>query len=292
LNGPLLVATDGAPGAAGALHWALALNRRGMGPVLVLAVQDPIPLYDTMESGLVASARLELDRIGLRHLRETVHAQVAEIAGDAPDWEVRIEAGPPGMLIADAAEAHGAALVLAGLGRHSAVERLFGGETSLAIIQLAHAPVLAVHPDARVLPRRVLIADDFSEFSREAARRALGLLEPGGELHVAHVLRMPGSEPVVVPQQWLDRYLGEVETELKERGSALAADVRTHLLQGDPASELLGLAESIEADLLVAGRHGRGFLGRLLIGSISTRLVRRARCSVLVVPQQARAVRA
>jgi nucleotide-binding universal stress UspA family protein len=56
------------------------------------------------------------------------------------------------------------------------------------------------------------------------------------------------------------------------------------MLDGDPALQLLRLAERIGAELIAAGSHGAGFFGRILMGSVSTRLVRRATCAVLVNP--------
>lgn len=288
MNTHLLVATDGTSGAVGALHAALALAKRGMGPVLVLAVHEPVTLYDFASAGAMEEARLMLDRSGSQRLREAVDAQLAEVGGEARGWEVEVEVGSPGAAIADAARRHGAALVLLGLGRHAPMDRLFGGETSLRVIQLAHVPVLAIHPGARTLPHRAVVAEDFSEFSRDAGIRALDLLEPGGELHLAHVLATPSIDAGLMAADWYDDYLRGIEKEMEARGKDLAATgktkVQTHTLRGEPGAELLRLSENLGADFIAAGRHGRGFLGRFLIGSVSTLLIRQAKCSVLVAP--------
>ena len=55
-------------------------------------------------------------------------------------------------------------------------------------------------------------------------------------------------------------------------------------LRGAPSHELLAFAEEQRIDLLAAGAHGRSPLGRLVLGSVSTKLVRTARCWVLVAP--------
>ena len=59
------------------------------------------------------------------------------------------------------------------------------------------------------------------------------------------------------------------------------------LLQGDPATELLAFATSVNADLIATGSHGHGFVARMLIGSVTTRIVRCSTCSVLTVPHTA-----
>jgi nucleotide-binding universal stress UspA family protein len=61
-------------------------------------------------------------------------------------------------------------------------------------------------------------------------------------------------------------------------------DVEEIRLPGDAASAVLDFAATAPADLIVAGSHGYGFFARLVLGSVSTRLLRGARCSVLIVP--------
>src|SRR6185503_356574 len=62
------------------------------------------------------------------------------------------------------------------------------------------------------------------------------------------------------------------------------ASVERRVLRGDPAKELLRQMAESDPDLIVAGSHGLNFLSRLLLGSVSTRLIRNANCSVLVAP--------
>lgn len=53
------------------------------------------------------------------------------------------------------------------------------------------------------------------------------------------------------------------------------------LVSGDPASEIVRLAEDEDVDLIVLGTHGRTGLKRLLMGSVAEAVVRRATCPVL-----------
>jgi hypothetical protein len=55
-------------------------------------------------------------------------------------------------------------------------------------------------------------------------------------------------------------------------------------LDGEPAHELMAFAAEFKADLVAAGAHGRSVLGRLVLGSVSSKLVRTAHCWVLVAP--------
>jgi nucleotide-binding universal stress UspA family protein len=59
-------------------------------------------------------------------------------------------------------------------------------------------------------------------------------------------------------------------------------EVRGEALTGSPASTILKKAEEWEADLIVVGPHGRTAIGRLILGSISRKIVTEAHCSVRV----------
>jgi nucleotide-binding universal stress UspA family protein/CBS domain-containing protein len=59
------------------------------------------------------------------------------------------------------------------------------------------------------------------------------------------------------------------------------------LREGDPAQELLALAEDIQPDIICVGSHGRGPVGRLMLGSVSEALVHRWKGPVMVVRQPA-----
>ena len=84
------------------------------------------------------------------------------------------------------------------------------------------------------------------------------------------------------------------DEELRERGrravdrvarlaGSHGVDTVTELREGDPARTILDYAEEIEADLVVAGTHGRSGVERRVIGSVAERLVRHATCPVMTV---------
>jgi nucleotide-binding universal stress UspA family protein len=75
------------------------------------------------------------------------------------------------------------------------------------------------------------------------------------------------------------RLLAEAQSYLDERG--IAAEVAPAV--GPPVDEIIEVAEQHDADLIVVGTHEPGFLERLLRGSVSQGVARRARCDVLIV---------
>ncbi|MBA2383250.1 MAG: universal stress protein [Actinobacteria bacterium] len=76
-----------------------------------------------------------------------------------------------------------------------------------------------------------------------------------------------------------ERLLAHAQSYLAERG--IAAEVAAAV--GPPVDEIIAVAEQHDADLIVVGTHEPGFLERLLRGSVSQGVARRARCDVLVV---------
>ena len=119
-------------------------------------------------------------------------------------------------------------------------------------------------------PRRIVVGVDDSEPSQRALDRAADLAGYGSTLTVVSVARDG------------DRYAaGPLE---KAREQLLRRHVSATYLQpvGDPADELVDAARELEADLVVLGRRSRS-LRRLVLGSVSDAVVRRAPCDVLVV---------
>jgi nucleotide-binding universal stress UspA family protein len=119
-------------------------------------------------------------------------------------------------------------------------------------------------------PRRIVVGVDDSESSQRALDRAADLAGYGSTLTVVSVARDG------------DRYAeGPLE---KAREQLLRRHVSATYLQpvGDPAAELVDAARELEADLVVLGRRSRS-LRRLVLGSVSDAVLRRAPCDVLVV---------
>jgi nucleotide-binding universal stress UspA family protein len=54
--------------------------------------------------------------------------------------------------------------------------------------------------------------------------------------------------------------------------------------RGNAASELLRYATDVSADLVAVGAHGLGFIARMIVGSIATKILRTATSAVLMVP--------
>ena len=61
-------------------------------------------------------------------------------------------------------------------------------------------------------------------------------------------------------------------------------DVKAEFRIGPDAATILEFAQTTQADLIILGRHGHSSVGKALFGSVADKIVRKARCPVLVVP--------
>ena len=140
--------------------------------------------------------------------------------------------------------------------------------------------------------RRLVVATDFSTGSQATigAVEAIAGKSPLA-VHLVHVLD-PIAYMVPTAPMWLEHEQARREdarAALERFSAALvkrvgSARVKTHLVGGPPASEICRLADTVRADLVIVGSHGRTGLRRAMIGSVAERVARHAGRSVLIVP--------
>ena len=140
--------------------------------------------------------------------------------------------------------------------------------------------------------RRILCPTDFSEFSDTAFRYAISLAQHyRAKLLVQHVIelwRHPEIDfaPAHYYEEFRGRLLQNSEEELK-RFAKNRADSETQLervvRQGIAADCILALAEEQKVNLIVMGTHGRRGFDRVMVGSVTERVLRKASCPVLAV---------
>lgn len=138
---------------------------------------------------------------------------------------------------------------------------------------------------------RICCAVDFSEASRFAMVEAADLARRfDAELGLVHVHELPVSaaaDLLVPPRALFELVAVDLERDIAAwRADAerrLGRPVRSKVLTGTPAAEILRHAREECVDLLVVGTHGRTGLKHLVLGSVAERVVRQAPCTVVVV---------
>jgi nucleotide-binding universal stress UspA family protein len=137
---------------------------------------------------------------------------------------------------------------------------------------------------------KIITGVDGSANSLRALEQALQLSKQfSSELVVVYVVHIPVTSYSYDVLGSLSIF-GKLEEEGKaslakcaEVASQAGVPIRTILLNGDPAQGILDTAAKEGADLVIVGSRGTGTLERLLMGSVSERVVRFSKCPVLVV---------
>jgi len=216
----------------------------------------------------------------------TALAKAQEMA-DAAGVQIKTmcEIGEPHERIVDRADVESRELIVMGAKGHSFIERALLGSVTRRVIGYTQRNVLVVPPRGLVGWEKILLATDASKPGEAAAARALDLAQAyGSELKVVAVMEFPpqiyGEPPVT--HEWRDMlqdYVAEVVTRAQSRNIAATGQV----LEGTPYKAIVGLAAKEKANLIVMGSHGRTGLTRLLMGSVTERVIGHAPCPVLVV---------
>jgi nucleotide-binding universal stress UspA family protein len=139
---------------------------------------------------------------------------------------------------------------------------------------------------------KILLATDLSPTSGPATDEAFAAARRlGAHLLVVSVidstsLRLPGGRFNVRVDQVRARRETAAQ-ELVQRGRREGVPVTFLVWEGDPGDSILEAARAESADMIVLGSHGRGPIGRLLLGSVSQHVVRHASVPVVVVPRDA-----
>jgi nucleotide-binding universal stress UspA family protein len=146
------------------------------------------------------------------------------------------------------------------------------------------------------MKRRILVATDGSKAADRAVDYAAGLAKrEGADLLIANVVGgygLPQKAMIKLTQSeqvWLKDLLESLsaETLTKARESARAAgadQIQLESRAGDVAQSIIDIANEKAADVIVVGKRGAGLVERLLLGSVSHKLVNLATLPVIVVP--------
>jgi nucleotide-binding universal stress UspA family protein/predicted GNAT family acetyltransferase len=136
--------------------------------------------------------------------------------------------------------------------------------------------------------KKILLPTDFSEYARMTAG-LVSKMPDTGEVILLHVLdgenassrAWLGGQETASPREYAERSLHEEEEQLNRAG----IPVRAKLIIGDgrdPVAVILGLARREAVDLIMIGARGKGLVEGLLLGSVSSGILRHATTSVLL----------
>ena len=283
----VLVATDGSKYGRWALNWVATLPFVEPPRVTALHVLDvgtlraPF-LAQPVMAGNERYIQEEIQRMETRSAK-TITDTKKQLASLKIKGTVRKEQGAITPVILKRVPKRDGLLVVGSKGL-DALDRFMLGSVSTNLIHHATCPVLVVKAEAAPL-RRITLATDGSDASAKALAFVLSKFLPdrstgkGGRvpihvsvIHVMPFVKYPGLKEA-----------GRRLVEQSVRKLVKAGFTAEPLCQlGKPAEEIMNVASKQHTDLIVMGAKGLGAIARFLLGSVSTRVVQHANCSVLV----------
>lgn len=223
------------------------------------------------------------------------------------EGEVSRSVVPPGNVAASLVRhlhAEGGDLTVMTTHGRGALQRAWLGSVADGFIRRSPGPVFLIRPGADEgdgpialdalpePPRRILAPLDGSEAAEMGLKMAATLAPPGARFVLLRVVPpfFPGGSPYlphVVREEQDQELLREKAQEyldgVARRMRGEGADVETKVVTAtQPGSAIVGAAEEEQADLIAMSTHGRGGVGRLLLGSAADKVVRGAPCPVLI----------
>ncbi|MBD1938959.1 universal stress protein [Microcoleus sp. FACHB-68] len=134
--------------------------------------------------------------------------------------------------------------------------------------------------------KTILVALDSSDLSEEVIQTLRELqLQPATKIILSNVIppRSPDLEIEADRPGLVEEPYRQIEKQLQAYQADLPCQSELEIVTGDPAEEIIRLANIYQADLIVLGSRGLTGMNRILQGSVSSQVVADAPCSVLVV---------
>lgn len=276
----ILLVTDFSPVAQGALPYAVSLAQRYGATLFLLHV---LPTEDSMAAGE------EWPRMSdeVRHIAESRMAGLehSDSVQSIPH-QVVIQSGDTWEVICKVLSDKKVDLMVMGTPGHGAVDRLLLGSTAENVIRHATCPVLTVGPQVGTAALKrfahILFATDFLGGSQRALDYALSLAEQDrAELTLLHVLESkPASDLEYL--EWRRRDSAKLRR-MVPADMDLKCSPEIAIEIGIPEQEIVRLAESEKADLIVMGCHSGDAVTTHFPWTTLHQVLQQARCPVLTV---------
>lgn len=283
----VMLGTDGSPDAVLATEW---LAHFPLPPQTTIRIVSIVP-------------RLPSAVQPFPEQHEALHAYARQVAEEAQarlaprSVDVRVLEGHVRAQVLEAAHDWGADLIILGARGLSGLERALLGSVSLGVAREARCAVMIVKGTAKTA-QRIVVGLDGSEDSHNALTFLTTLPLPAETdvvlVGVAEKIYFPRTTPGLVAES-LRASVAQMEEEDKLRRQQALAEaermlkgktrVQVKSVVGNPADEIVSTAATTRAQLVVLGNRGLAGVQRLLLGSVSERVLLQAECTVLIVKQ-------
>jgi nucleotide-binding universal stress UspA family protein len=318
MYGRILVPLDGSRFAESALPLAAAVQKGTNAAVELISSHDPVPppLAGPEEAAGLA-VPVHVDTLAavpatagsLRdHLRQERTTYLRDAAqrlreGAGVEAEVHLAEGRPDKAILERAQSTGANLVVMATHGRGPMERAWLGSVADRVVRESHVPVLLARPlegdrpDLTAGPglRRMVIPLDGSPLSEGVLDpavafavaldlpilliRVIGARMELGSTYIPHAAQ-EHQEQMDEERREAEAYLSGVAARLRDGGATVAG---MEVVEGPTARSILDATDVDGSDVIAMATHGRGGLRRMVLGSVTDKVVRAAVGPVLAV---------
>jgi nucleotide-binding universal stress UspA family protein len=210
-----------------------------------------------------------------KQLRQHLESVKARASKENIDCEIIIHEGEePFQYIVDEAAGKKVEMILMGRYGRTGLDRLLMGSVTAKTIGHSPCKVMVVPGAAKVSYKKILVATDGSKYSDAAAMEAISIAKRcGGELMALSVAARDTNLGAAKESAEKVRQIAEKE----------GIKVESLTLKGTPYEVIVSTADQKSADLIVVGSHGWTGVKRLLMGSVTERVIGHSISAVLVV---------
>ncbi|MCL6472203.1 MAG: universal stress protein [Firmicutes bacterium] len=276
----LLVAIDGSESSKNALRQSIRFARDHHCGVTAVTV---IPSYEG-----------DIDLIGVRNIREAFKEPGEKVLEEARKIATQegveiytfLEEGNIHEAIIDVAQSRDCDLIVMGRRGLTGIERVLMGSVTARVIGYSPIDVLVMPEKSVIKWGKILLAVDGSKYSDVAASRAITFAQTYGRtLDILSVVDVPPEAYGEAPD-FVDKMVEkarEIAETVENTAKVAKISATSFVRDGDAPEKILDLAKKLESDVIVMGSHGHTGLKRLLMGSVTERVIGHAPCPVLVV---------
>lgn len=263
----LLLSTDGSEFSEGAVRESINVAKKCSSKLYVISVIETNPEFETLALEIIEKAEKEtrqhLESVKGRASKEGVACEIIAHRGEEPY-----------QYIVDEAAKNNVDMIIMGRRGRTGLKRLMMGSVTAKVICHAPCNVLVVPRAARIELKNILIAIDGSKYSDVVASEAIAIARQTNALIFAICVASTEAD-----MKEAEENVDKVKLMAEKEG----LKVDRICEKGRPYEVIVNKAKEKNVDLIVLGSHGRTGLKRLLMGSVTERVIGHADCAVLVV---------
>lgn len=268
----VLVAADQSASSQNALRETISFAKRHSVGVTVVSVSPP-------HDGAIDMTWMS----GLDDTRKPYVSTIEKAGALAKEAGVDIQSvlleGEPYTEIVDYAHGHDCDLIVMGRRGLTRLQRALMGSVTSRVIGYSMVDVLTVPRESKIGFGKIVLAVDGSKCSNNATKRAIQVAKSyGGELTIVSSVESANARDT---RAW-DAARGYV-ADAKNTATAAGVNADGLTLKGKAYDVISCFTKDYGADIVVVGSHGRTGLMRLIMGSVTEKIIGHAHCPVLVV---------